>query len=333
MQFNNSLDLLKSLNDQDEVVIGEKVYQNQNGIFHNKSVEITSDKEQIQDVFSYKWNKRDTFESKTSLSRMKEWLFERYGDPKEIIESFSKDKISLLDAGCGAGMSALEYWIDFLPTLDYVGVDISDAVTVAKSRFEEHGIPRKIFMQESFDNLPFKEPHFDIIFSEGALQFTDSTENAFNHLCSHLRPDGFFMFYLYRKKGPIREFADDHIRKQIHMKSGDEAWNELGALTELGVKLGELDIEIDIPRDISLLEIPAGKINLQRLFYWHVCKAFYSPDLTFDEMNHINFDYYAPVQAHRHTPEEIKQWCDNNGLEIKQQKIEDAGITCIAQKK
>jgi len=36
---------------------------------------------------------------------------------------------------------------------------------------------------------------------------------------------------------------------------------------------------------------PGRRTSVQRLFYWHVAKAFYRPDLTFDEMNHINFDW------------------------------------------
>ena len=36
--------------------------------------------------------------------------------------------------------------------------------------------------------------------------------------------------------------------------------------------------------------IPSVSISVKRLFYWHVAKIFCGEDLTFDEMNHINFD-------------------------------------------
>ena len=39
-----------------------------------------------------------------------------------------------------------------------------------------------LFMQESIANLPFTEPMFDIVFSEGVLHHTDNTQNTFNHL-------------------------------------------------------------------------------------------------------------------------------------------------------
>jgi arsenite methyltransferase len=137
---------------------------------------------------------------------------------------------------------------------------------------------------------------------------------------------------VYRKKGPIREFTDDYLRAKLAGMPLDEAWNALRPLTELGKLLGDLDVEVDVPEAIPLLEIPAGRINLQRLFYWHVCKAFYSSDLSLEEMNHVNFDWYAPSNARRHTPEEVRQWCAVAGLETIREVVEEAGITVVARK-
>ena len=41
------------------------------------------------------------------------------------------------------------------------------------------------------------------------------TEKTFDSLCKLLRPNGVFMFYVYRKKGPLREFTDDFIREKL----------------------------------------------------------------------------------------------------------------------
>ena len=54
---------------------------------------------------------------------------------------------------------------------------------------------------------------------------------------------------------------------------------------------------------------------------------FYREDLSFDEMNHINFDWYMPSNASRHTFEEIKNWCEQAHLIIEKTVVEDAGIT------
>ena len=112
----------------------------------------------------------------------------------------------------------------------------------------------------------------------------------------------------------------------------EETWDRLMPLTKLGQALGELNVEIDVLEDVDVLGIPRGKINVQRLFYWHVCKAFYRPDLTLEEMNHINFDWFTPKYSHRQTPEEVRTWCEEVGLVIETMKKEEAGITVVARR-
>src|SRR5262249_54008224 len=112
----------------------------------------------------------------------------------------------------------------------------------------------------------------------------------------------------------------------------EDAWNALMPLTKLGEMLGDLDLEVDVPEAIDLLEIPAGKINLQRLFYWHVFKAFYNPDMTLDEENHYNFDWYYPRNAHRQSLMEVRSWCDAANMKIEREVEELAGITIRARK-
>lgn len=326
------LDKLSTLKENDIFSIGKKKYQFINGTLQSTDISVSNSQKQTQGTFGFKWKKEDTFDSPESLSRMQNWLLERYQEPKKWLSELKTYKPLILDAGCGAGMSGFEYWGEQLHNIQYFGVDISEAVDVARKRYLEKGFNNGFFMQDSIDNLPFLEPHFDIIFSEGVMHHTDSTQNTFNHLCRFLKPGGLFMFYIYRKKGPLREYTDDYIRNQLQEISSEEVWNELKGLTRLGIELGKLDIEINIPEEIKTLEIPAGKINLQRLFYWHIFKAFYDPKLSFEEMHHINFDWYAPKNAHRHTLEEVHQWCSENNLEIQHEREELAGITCIAKK-
>ena len=133
------------------------------------------------------------------------------------------------------------------------------------------------------------------------MHHTDSTRDALLRLARLLRSGGHFMFYVYNRKSPIREFTDDFIRDRLQTMSPEEAWQALLPLTKLGASLGELGLEINVPEDISLLGIPAGPIDLQRLFYWHIFKAYYRPDWSLEEMNHVNFDWYAPKNSHRQT--------------------------------
>jgi SAM-dependent methyltransferase len=302
-----------------------------NGIARSRLV-LSPAQAQTRETFAFKWKRRETFESAASLARMRDWLLQRYGDVAHapwLAEHGTRPL--LIDAGCGAGMSALELLGPVLPSLRYLGVDASDAVDTARARFAERRVSGE-FMQADMTTLPFEEGSVDLILAEGALHHAPSTEGALNSLARLLKPGGRLLFYVYRRKGPVREFTDDYVRARLQTMTPDQAWNAMEPLTRLGVALGELEVEIDIPEAIDLLGIPAGRVNVQRLFYWHVAKTFYHPDLTFDEMNHVNFDWYAPAHAHRQSPQEVRRWCADAGLTIEREVVEDAGITVIARK-
>jgi len=171
-----------------------------------------------------------------------------------------------------------------------------------------------------------------MIFSEGVLHHTDSTREALTHVAGFLKPGGRFLFYVYRKKGPIREFSDDYIRNAISELDDPSAWEALFPLTKLGKALGDLNVKVNVTESIPYLNIPAGEIDIQRLFYWHICKAFYKPDWTLDELNNFNFDWYRPQNCHRHTPEEIRAWCGDAGLTIERFNEQESGMTVVAIK-
>lgn len=322
---------IDAVEDGDTVDIRGQSFILQNGILRAQSL-LSERQAQTSDAFGFKWHQRETFESPTVLARARAWGIERYGNVSnaEWWADYGDEPI-LLDAGCGAGMSALLLFEPLLTIVRYLGADVSDAVDVAAERFATGG-HRGAFMQANMAALPLPPESVDVVFAEGVLHHTDSTREALLALTRLLRPGGRFLFYVYRRKGPIREFTDDHVREQLQDLEPEEAWELMMPLTELGRALGDLDIEIEVPNEISLLEIPAGRMNLQRLFYWHVFKAYYDPDLTIDELNHINFDWYAPRNAHRQTPEEVRDWCAEAGLEVERERIEEAGITVVARR-
>ncbi len=286
---------------------------------------------QTGDVFGYKWGRRESFEG-GPRQFLRQWLIERYGEVSAAPWLFATSANPiLLDAGCGAGVSALALFEPVLARLRYLGVDISAAVDVAKARFAERGLPAA-FMQVDLNRIPLAEGAVDLILAEGVLHHTDDTRAALAALLRHLKPGGRILFYVYRRKGPLREFSDDYIREKLQAMTPEQGWQALMPLTRLGRALGELDVEIDVPEAVELLDIPAGRINLQRFFYWHVCKLFYRPEMSVEEMNHINFDWYSPRNARRHAPEEVRRWCEELGLAVERERVEEAGITVIARK-
>ena len=288
---------------------------------------------QTRDAFGFKWAKRDTYESLAVTENMRRWLIERYcgGDAARLGGWLEGGHKIILDAGCGSGYSGLLMFGDHLTRHDYLGVDISSAVEVGRVRFAEAGYQAD-FLQADLLDMPVPDASVDMIFSEGVLHHTDSTEIAIKTLAAKLKSGGRFMFYVYAKKAAIREYSDDLIRNELRHLTDQEAWKALEPLTKLGIELVRMRTEINVPEDIPYLGIKAGKLDIQRFFYWNICKAFYREDFTLDEMNHINFDWYRPMNCHRHTEGEIRLWCGEAGLLIESMDISESGITVNASK-
>jgi arsenite methyltransferase len=297
------------------------------------SSDYSESQDQTKTAFGFKWSRRDTYESDAVQESTRRWLFQRYcgGEPDLLAQWLSGGRKIIVDAGCGAGFAGILLFGEHLRNHDYLGIDISDAADVARERFAERGYPGD-FLKVSLLDAPLPDGSVDLILSEGVLHHTDSTETALKHLATKLKRGGRFLFYVYAKKAVVREFTDDYVRDKLAPLSDEDAWTALEPLTKLGIALGELGVEVDVPEDIPFLGIKAGKIDIQRFFYWNVCKLYYRPEWSFDEMNHVNFDWFRPLNCHRQTPEEVSQWCSEAGLTIERMDVQEAGITVVARK-
>ena len=292
----------------------------------------TETQSQTKDIFGFKWNKRDSYESPQMDKMQRDWLLQKYvdGDIKRLEEIVGNNKI-IVDAGCGSGYGASVFFGDLINKTRYLGIDISNSIIAGRERFKEKAY-RGEFLQVSLNDFNPKDGLIDIIFSEGVLHHTDNTEKSFKHLASKIKKGGYFIFYVYAKKAVIREFTDDYIREQLKPMSDQEAWDALYSLSKLGKSLGELKVNINVEEDIPYLGIKKGEFDIQRFFYWNLCKLFYRPEFTMEEMNHINFDWFRPMNCHRHTAEEVANWCKEAGFNLEKMTVEEAGISVIAKK-
>ena len=302
-------------------------------VFKLQGRPLSETQRQTSESFGYKWSRQETYVSDVVQERTRKWLLERYcGNDGSTLERWlDGGRKIILDAGCGSGFTAMLLFGNYLRSHDYLGIDISNAMNVGRKRFEQAGIQGE-FIQGDISTIPIPPESIDIIYSEGVLHHTDSVRDSLLHLSSLLKKGGRFLFYVYLKKGAVREFTDDHIRKEISSRSDEEAWNMILPLTKLGQALGKTNMEITVPEDIPYLGIPKGKIPLQRLFYWYFCKMFYDPDMSIPEMNHINFDWFRPLNCHRHSEDEIVSYCAEAGLAIERKDIQQSGITIVAVK-
>jgi hypothetical protein len=59
---------------------------------------------------------------------------------------------------------------------------------------------------------------------------------------------------------------------------------------------------------------------------------FWNESLSFEENNHVNFDWYHPRYAHRQTEEDVRRWCAEANLSITHFDVEESGFTVRAIK-
>ena len=289
---------------------------------------------QTETSFGFKWQQRDTYDSPEMRALCQPWLVERYGFADiALLRRYLAGRRRILDAGCGSGFTA-SLWMtpdwQGAERAEWIGGDISAAIDVAAERMAD--LPGTHFVQADILELAFRPASFDLIYSEGVLHHTPSTERALKALVELLTADGELWFYVYRKKAPIREFTDDYVREQIAHRGPEEAWEMLRPLTRLGQALAELKTEVEVVEDVPLLGIKAGRYDVQRLLYWHVAKLYWNEALSFEENNHVNFDWYHPRYARRQTEEEIRRWCGESGLKIEHFNAQESGFTVRARR-
>ena len=313
-----------------EIIWGDRAFVMRKRMLRDTSV-LEDGQRQTRETFAFKWKQTSTYASDAVKAKTRSWLVQRYGDWNDprFWDEFGKFPC-VLDAGCGSGLAAHLLIGESMHRIRYIGIDVSDSIDVAAKKFSAAKLPA-VLVQTSVLALPFRDRCFDVVLSEGVFHHTPSPRDAIRAVAKKIRIGGKMAFYVYRRKAPTREFTDDHVRRTISRLTPEEAWNELLPLTKLGKALGELNTTVNVPDDIAVLGIPQGPISLQRLFYWYFCKMFYSPEYTINEMNHVNFDWFAPTYAHRHSVEEVSDWCDQAGLQIENVKEENAGITVSAR--
>ena len=298
----------------------------------------TEDQGQLETMraFGYKWSRQASYASLRKAGDQgfyARWLSEKYGFDSVAAWCRHFRGKRFLDLGCGAGMASY-FWVaapDWQPLAPWVGVDISEAVDVARDNLRH--VPNTHFVQADALKLPFRDAVFDAILSEGVLHHTPSTRAAIEAGARVLAAGGEFHFYVYRRKSPVREFTDDYVRERIRSLSDEEAWSAMRPLTRLARSLAQMKAEVQVEEDVPELGIKAGRHDVQRLIYWNFAKLFWNDDFDFEENVHINYDWYRPTYAHRQSAEELRTWCDAAGLEVVRLHEQESGYTLRAVKR
>ncbi len=282
------------------------------------------------ETFAFKWRKIGAsygHEDATRTQRQ-QWYLDRFGfETREELLSFLGSKV-VLDAGTGSGVDSAMF-AESGATV--VSVDLSREA--AKATHGHLGsLPNVHVLQGDIRSLPFAPGTFDYISSDQVLHHTPNTEEAFASLVPLLSPGGRIAIYVYRRKAPMREFADDYIRSHATKMSPQECYELCRRITLLGKALSDLGVQVDVPEDIPYLGIESGPEDVQRFVYWNVLKCFWNEDYDFETNVIVNFDWYHPRYAFRHDPDEVERWFTDNELEVERLDVIPSGISAVGSK-
>lgn len=283
---------------------------------------------QVQETFRDKWTSKGGMgidNSSPYKDFMRKWMLRKYGWKDEAgFSGAFRDRKLVLDAGAGLGREVINI-AKAAPNSTVVGLEFSDCAENALHNVAS--LSNAQVIQGDILKMPFAKESFDYILSEGVLHHTPATSEAFRKCCEVLKRGGEIAFYIYRKKGPVREFADDYLRQIVQKAPAERKWDMAKRITSLGKALSEAHAVVKISQDIPELGIKAGQIDVQRFIYYSLLKCFWNDSLPFDENTIVNFDWYAPIYAHRHTEVEIREWCRENAIKIIWFYEEDSGYS------
>jgi SAM-dependent methyltransferase len=283
-----------------------------------------------RDTFKDKWEHNSQLAFEETLregSDIFSWILGRNGfGTSDELKKYLKDKKRLLDAGCGNGRVTALLRRYTPQTAEIVGIDLVSS-EIARQNLEAHHLSYNVFFLErdllgDLDDLG----KFSFVYCQEVLHHISDPEQGFQNLTKLLLPGGEIAIYVYKKKAPVREYVDDYVRGKISGLAYEEAIQVCKQITELGKSLSQHGITIQVPR-VDALEIEEGEYDLQRFIYHFFMKCFWNPDLTFEENVSINFDWYHPQIATRHTLEEVREWFIRAKLSIVHEHSDFYGIT------
>lgn len=270
-------------------------------------------KPEVRSTFTTIWDKFPRFgiDDTKKEEFYNKWMVQKLGlSSIDDLYSFISSKGVISEVGVGSGQK-LKMMAEHTDG-KVVGLDLSSGAEHAYENTRE--MQNVAIVQADLFASPFKEGTFDFIISDGVLHHTPSTKQAFLSIVPLLAKGGEISIRVYKRMGPLKEFCTDLIRSRTTKMSEQECLEFCKSITKFGESIAKAGHEIEIPENIPSLGFKKGKYNLQQFFHYNIFKCFYNEAFTFDENNLVNFDWYHPVDAHRHTGEEVQQWYVEAGL-------------------
>jgi len=304
---------------------------------HRKSGNVTNsiglhqatptDPTQTRRSFREKWANSPNAAFKSTLtegSEIQNWILNRNGfQTLSDLKAYLASKTRILDAGCGNGRVTALLSSVAAPGAKVRGIDLNADQVAKVNLADAHNV--SVSNADLLGDLS-DIGTYDFIYCQEVLHHTEDPQGGFKNLVGRLTDDGEIAIYVYRKKAPVREYVDDFVRDAIKDMSYEDGMEVSAQITELGKRLSSLNVTIDAP-DVPVLGIKAGEYDVQRFIYHFFMKAFWNPELSYNDNVVVNFDWYHPSTCSRHTLDEVHGWFDAANLDIIHSFEDEYGIT------
>ena len=148
--------------------------------------------------------------------------------------------------------------------------------------------------------------------ADQVVHHTPDAAAAVRSLARLLAPGGVLAFYVYKRKAPLREYADDYLRERTTKMSVEECMEFSAAMSELGPQaVGPRTRRSRSSATSRCWASRPASTTSSGSIYWHFLKCFWNDDFSPNLNDLVNFDWYHPPYASRHTEDEVRGWCDD----------------------
>jgi len=308
-----------------------RTFQIRDGVPHMApELEEADPQAETRETFGAKW-RTITDEQRDRLANFQHrWFEQRFGfEDEDELSRALRGASWVIDAGTGPGIRAAR--LAQVSEAQVVGMDLSESVVRARETFASDR-QNLHYVQGDILDPPFRQGAFDFVVADQVLHHTPDCRRAFHSMAQLVRPGGQLAAYVYRVKPLVRELADEKVRELTTRLTVEECMEFSEQVTELGRELSRLNAKITLRRGIPLIGLEAGEHDVQRLIYWTFLKCFWNEELGEGISNLVNFDWYHPRYASRHTEQEVLGWCREESLDLVHLDVIESGISIRARR-
>jgi ubiquinone/menaquinone biosynthesis C-methylase UbiE/uncharacterized protein YbaR (Trm112 family) len=209
----------------------------------------------------------------------------------------------VLNVGCGIGKETMALR-DVTKAREVVAVDLNFALLHAASRYREVGNVH--FVICSLFRLPFAKASFDLVYSQGVIHHTWSTQAAFESIAGYVRSNGYLFVWVY-------SLADHLMFRNSARRSSRDLAKHVASMGLFGM---ESMIRPWLSRSPSWLR---GSVIFMLGTLFHpifrsrvMHRNLWKPENT----RHSLRDLLTPAYAFRHDVNEVAEWFEELGFRI-----------------